>query len=104
VTVYFADSSFSALVKKQPFAIEQSGRATVHLTAAPKQRRLIAAARLTGLENALIDGDRCFAGGPQPIDAIEAQMSWFCSYTFDIIANRPASQTAYEGSIPFALA
>jgi hypothetical protein len=43
-------------LQKQPFAIEQSGRATVHLTAAPKQRRLIAGARSTGLENAHIDG------------------------------------------------
>jgi hypothetical protein len=34
VTVYFADSSFSALVMS--FAIEQSDRATVHLTAASK--------------------------------------------------------------------
>jgi hypothetical protein len=57
VTVYFTDSSFSALVmirlQKRPFAIEQSGRATVHLTAAPKRRRLIAAARSTGLETRL---------------------------------------------------
>ena|SRR5436309_12138601 len=52
---------------------------------------------LNRLRNALIDGRRCFAGGPQPIDAIEAQMMWFCSYTLDIIGNHPASQAVCRG-------